>query len=63
MPLERKLRPSCARVMAHRRAADSAQRVSKNNTDAIGYVCDGTEVASPVLKDGAAFYTPGALER
>jgi RHS repeat-associated protein len=27
------------------------------------YVCDGAEVASPVLSDGAAVYTPGLSER
>ena len=39
-------------------------RVSKSDSSgALAYVCDGTEVASPVLKDGAAVYTPGLSER
>ena len=39
-------------------------RVSKNDSaGAFAYVCDGTGVASAVLKDGAATYTPGLSER
>ena len=39
-------------------------RVSKNDSaGAFAYVCDGTDVASAVLKDGAATYTPGLSER
>ncbi len=34
-----------------------------DSTGTYNYVCDGTEVASPVLKDGAATYTPGLSER
>ena len=34
-----------------------------NSSGALAYVCDGTSVASPVLKDGASVYTPGLSER
>ena len=39
-------------------------RVSKNDSaGAFAYVCDGTDVASAVLKDGKANFTPGLSER
>ena len=39
-------------------------RVSKNDSaGAFAYVCDGTDVASAVLKDGKATFTPGLSER
>ena len=39
-------------------------RVSKSDSSgALAYVCDGTRVASAVLKDGASVYTPGLSER
>src|SRR5205807_10102696 len=37
------------------------QKVDSNGTK--NYVTDGAEVASPVLADGAATYTPGLSER
>ncbi len=39
-------------------------RVSKNNSaGAFAYVCDGTDAASAVLKDGKATFTSGLSER
>ena len=39
-------------------------RVSKNDSaGAFAYVCDGTDVASAVLKDGKATFTPYLSER
>ena len=39
-------------------------RVQKvDSTGTINYLCDGTEIASPVLADTNATYTPGLSER